>query len=259
MAIKLRKLRPNEGATKKKKRVGRGVGSGLGKTAGRAEGPEGPPGHHGARSAFEGGQTPLQRRLPKRGFRNPFRIEAVPSTSATLDSFDAGARSTATALREMRPRPEAVDAHQDPRQRRAHQEAHRHGPPLLQVAPARRSRRRAARSRSSRRPGCGEGRSPPARKDVHGGLAGFANISKVPELRRAVLFTLAMLAVYRIGVFVTIPGVDRNVMSALRDEGRRGLVPRLLQHVLGRRAASSCRSSRSASCRTSSRRSSCSC
>src|SRR5215475_12676061 len=46
-------------------------------------------------------------------------------------------------------------------------------------------------------------------------LAGFANIGKVPELRNRVLFTLGMLAVYRIGVFVTIPGVDRNVMAAL--------------------------------------------
>src|SRR5262252_6129500 len=43
-------------------------------------------------------------------------------------------------------------------------------------------------------------------------LAGFANIGKVPELRRRVIFTLGMLAVYRIGVFVTVPGVDRNVM-----------------------------------------------
>ena len=46
-------------------------------------------------------------------------------------------------------------------------------------------------------------------------LAGFANIGKVPELRRRVLFTLVMLAVYRVGVFVTIPGVDRNVMQSL--------------------------------------------
>jgi len=46
-------------------------------------------------------------------------------------------------------------------------------------------------------------------------LAGFLNIGKVPELRRRALFTLAMLAVYRIGAFVTIPGVDRNVMKAV--------------------------------------------
>ena len=46
-------------------------------------------------------------------------------------------------------------------------------------------------------------------------LSAFANIGKVPELRRRILFTVGLLAVYRIGVFVTIPGVDRTVMNAL--------------------------------------------
>src|SRR5215475_14062293 len=55
-------------------------------------------------------------------------------------------------------------------------------------------------------------------------LAGFANIGKVPELRNRVLFTLGMLAVYRIGVFVTIPGVDRNVMAALVSKQGGGLL-----------------------------------
>lgn len=73
--MKIEELRPAEGSRKKGKRVGRGVGSGLGKTSGK--------GHKGlkARSGgtvglgFEGGQMPLQRRLPKRGFRNRFSIE----------------------------------------------------------------------------------------------------------------------------------------------------------------------------------------
>jgi len=55
-------------------------------------------------------------------------------------------------------------------------------------------------------------------------LAGFANINKVPELRRRVIFTLAMLAVYRIGAFVTIPGVDRNVMKAVVNKQGGGLL-----------------------------------
>src|SRR5262252_4903005 len=55
-------------------------------------------------------------------------------------------------------------------------------------------------------------------------LAGFANIGKVPELRKRVLFTLGMLAVYRIGVFVTIPGVDRNVMAAVVNKQGGGLL-----------------------------------
>ena len=55
-------------------------------------------------------------------------------------------------------------------------------------------------------------------------LAGFSNIGKVPELRRRVLFTLGMLAVYRIGAFVTIPGVDRNVMRQLVSKQSGGLL-----------------------------------
>src|SRR5215212_2970106 len=55
-------------------------------------------------------------------------------------------------------------------------------------------------------------------------LAGFANINKVPELRRRVLFTMAMLAVFRIGAFVTIPGVDRNVMRAVMNKQGGGLL-----------------------------------
>jgi large subunit ribosomal protein L15 len=79
MGTTLHTLAPNPGATHKKKRVGRGPGSGYGKTAGRGQkGQKARAGHHGARVGFEGGQMPMQRRLPKRGFKNPFRVEAHP-------------------------------------------------------------------------------------------------------------------------------------------------------------------------------------
>lgn len=76
--LTLSNLRPSTGATSARKRVGRGPGSGLGKTAGR--------GHKGHKArtggatnpGFEGGQMPLYRRLPKRGFTNPFRVAAQP-------------------------------------------------------------------------------------------------------------------------------------------------------------------------------------
>lgn len=69
--MKLNELADNPGATKKRKRVGRGIGSGLGKTAGR--GVKGQKSRSGvAIKGFEGGQMPLYRRLPKRGFNNPF-------------------------------------------------------------------------------------------------------------------------------------------------------------------------------------------
>ena len=101
MTISLSNLRPNEGATKKKKRVGRGPGSGRGKTAARGQkGQKARSGHHGARVGFEGGQMPMQRRLPKRGFNNPFRVEAHAVNVVELERrFDAGATVDLDALR----------------------------------------------------------------------------------------------------------------------------------------------------------------
>ncbi len=92
--MKLHELRPPKGAKKRKKRVGRGTGSGWGKTAGR--------GHKGqkARSggtihpAFEGGQIPLQRRLPKRGFTNFGRKEYAILNVEALNRFETGTEVT---------------------------------------------------------------------------------------------------------------------------------------------------------------------
>src|SRR5512134_2100659 len=98
----LSNLTPAPGATKSRKRVGRGPGSGNGKTAGR--------GHKGRRSrsggntppGYEGGQMPLQRRLPKRGFHNPFRTAYEVVNVGQLEAFDAGAEVTPEALRGRR-------------------------------------------------------------------------------------------------------------------------------------------------------------
>lgn len=96
-------LCPPDGARRKKKRVGRGEGSGKGVTAGR--------GHKGAKSrsgfkrkrGFEGGQMPLHRRVPKRGFRNPFRTEyAVVNLDTLSERFDDGTEVTPELLRERR-------------------------------------------------------------------------------------------------------------------------------------------------------------
>jgi large subunit ribosomal protein L15 len=99
----LNNLRPPKGAKHGKKRVGRGQGSGNGKTAGR--------GHKGAQSrsgysfkrGFEGGQMPLHRRVPKRGFHNPFRVEYEVVNLDTLgERFDAGTIVTMDLLVERR-------------------------------------------------------------------------------------------------------------------------------------------------------------
>ena len=97
----LSNLKPAQGAKRTRKRVGRGEGSGSGVTAGR--------GHKGAKSrsgfkfkrGFEGGQMPLHRRIPKRGFHNEFRTEyAVVNLDTLADRFDAGAVITPELLRE---------------------------------------------------------------------------------------------------------------------------------------------------------------
>ena len=97
----LHNLRKPAGSTHAKKRVGRGQGSGNGKTAGR--------GHKGAKSrsgfkfkrGFEGGQMPLHRRVPKRGFNNPTRVEYdVVNLDTLAERFQAGAVITPEALRE---------------------------------------------------------------------------------------------------------------------------------------------------------------
>jgi large subunit ribosomal protein L15 len=99
--MNLNDLKPPKGAKHAKKRVGRGEGSGSGVTAGR--------GHKGQKSrsgyqhkrGFEGGQMPLQRRVPKRGFFNPFRVEyAVVNLDTLCERFEAGTEITPELLRE---------------------------------------------------------------------------------------------------------------------------------------------------------------
>lgn len=111
MSITLHNLHPNPGATKAKKRLGRGRGSGTGKTSGKGvKGQKARPGHHGARFAFEGGQMPMPRRIPKRGFTNPNRVEAFPINVETLEKqFEAGATVDLETLRAKGIVPKLVD------------------------------------------------------------------------------------------------------------------------------------------------------
>ncbi|MDL2205926.1 50S ribosomal protein L15 [Eubacteriales bacterium OttesenSCG-928-N13] len=96
--MKLHELKPAVGSTTAPKRLGRGIGSGLGKTSGK--------GHKGAkarsgggkRPGFEGGQMPLVRRLPKRGFFNPFRTVYAAINVDRLDIFEDGSTVTAVEL-----------------------------------------------------------------------------------------------------------------------------------------------------------------
>ena len=99
MALSLNNLKPAEGSTHKKKRVGRGPGSGLGKTAGRGNKGQKSRSGYSSRPGFEGGQMPLQRRLPKRGFTNIFKKQWLEISLAKLEeNFNAGDEITPEIL-----------------------------------------------------------------------------------------------------------------------------------------------------------------
>ena len=101
MALSLNNLKPAPGSTHKKKRVGRGPGSGLGKTAGRGHKGQKSRSGYSSRPGFEGGQMPLQRRLPKRGFTNIFKKEWIEISLAKIEAnFNAGDTVTPEILHE---------------------------------------------------------------------------------------------------------------------------------------------------------------
>ena len=100
--MKLHEIKPNDGAIKPKKRVGRGTGSGLGKTSGKGHKGQNARSGGGVRPGFEGGQLPLFRRLPKRGFSNAmFKTEYATINVSDLNKFEDGAVITPELLKEM--------------------------------------------------------------------------------------------------------------------------------------------------------------
>lgn len=100
--MKLNSLHPNEGAIKTRKRVGRGPGSGLGKTSGKGHKGQNARSGGGVRPGFEGGQLPLFRRLPKRGFSNAmFKTRYAVINLSDLNKFENGAEVTPELLKEM--------------------------------------------------------------------------------------------------------------------------------------------------------------
>lgn len=98
--MKLHELTSTPGARKSRKRVGRGIGSGMGKTATRGHKGQNARSGGGVRPGFEGGQNPLYRRLPKRGFNNQFRKEYAVVNVEELNKFAAGTEITPDVLLE---------------------------------------------------------------------------------------------------------------------------------------------------------------
>ncbi len=97
--MRLHELKPDKG-TKNKKRKGRGIASGLGKTSGRGHGGQKSRSGGGVRPRFEGGQMPLQQRLPKRGFTNIFRSDLAEINVEALNRFESDSVVTPDILKE---------------------------------------------------------------------------------------------------------------------------------------------------------------
>ncbi|WLD93546.1 50S ribosomal protein L15 [Alkalihalobacillus sp. AL-G] len=98
--MKLHELKPSEGSRSNRNRVGRGIGSGNGKTSGRGHKGQNSRSGGGVRPGFEGGQNPLARRLPKRGFTNPTRVEYAVVNVEKLNRFEEGTEVTPELLLE---------------------------------------------------------------------------------------------------------------------------------------------------------------
>ncbi len=96
--MKLHELAPAVGSKKTRTRVGRGLGSGLGKTSGRGQKGQNSRSGGGVRTGFEGGQMPLYRRLPKRGFKNIFALQYAEVNVSQLNRFEDGATVDPVAL-----------------------------------------------------------------------------------------------------------------------------------------------------------------
>lgn len=96
--MKLNQLTAAPGSTQERKRIGRGCGSGTGKTAGKGHKGQKARAGHGMRPGFEGGQMPLQRRIPKRGFNNIFAKEIAAVNAGALNRFEDGAVVDTAAL-----------------------------------------------------------------------------------------------------------------------------------------------------------------
>ncbi len=98
--MKLHEITAAPGSTREAKRVGRGHGSGNGKTAGKGHKGQKARAGKGFRAGFEGGQMPLHRRIPKRGFTNIFAVEVTAINVAQLNCFEDGATVTVESLKE---------------------------------------------------------------------------------------------------------------------------------------------------------------
>ena len=229
--MSLNNLRPPKGAKHPRKRVGRGPGSGHGKTASRGTRAR----SRGRASASSAGSRAARCRsiaaCRSAASHNPFRVEyAVVNLDTLAEVFDAGSAVTPELLRERGLVREARAPDQGARPRRDREEAdgaartssadrrRRRSRPRAAVAEVDRSGSRAIASRH--------------RRTRHEHMDSLKNIFAIPELRKRVLFTFGLLAVYRVGGHIPTPGINTQALSILTEQATEQPV-RPVRHVLG--------------------------
>ena len=193
----LSNLKPPRGSRHRKVRVGRGMGSKMGKTSGAGNKGQQSRRGYSRRPGFEGGQMPLHRRLPKRGFSAPDSTTYAVMNVESLNVFEAGETISPEllyALGVLRVKREGAE---DSGQRRIESGVDGAGARVQQVG--------GGKDHSRRR----KGRSPAMNKL----FLAIRNIFSTPDLRNRVLFTLGMLAVYRLGGHIPTPGINTALLQ----------------------------------------------
>jgi large subunit ribosomal protein L15 len=191
--------RATPGSHRNRKRLGRGPGSGTGKTSGKGhKGIKARSGHHGPggnKPHFEGGQMPLTRRVPKRGFHNPARIE---SQVVGLDDL---------ALIEA---PRSRWRRWSPRGSSSPRRARRSSWPMARSAGRDGARLKVSGSAREKIVAAGGSRRGIRQMAQANPMAAVGNIYRTPELWQKIMFTFLCLVIYRVGSHVTAPGRGRD-------------------------------------------------
>ena len=268
--MKLNELRDNPGARTSRKRLGRGIGSGLGKTSGK--------GHKGAKRAHQQHQAALLRGRPDAALSAPAearlqqptprrlrRGQSRPAAAGDRCRHGSTPASRSTPRRWSRPAWCAASLAGI----RLLGQGELKAAVTIEVAGASKGAVAAVEQAGGKvvvlgAAGGSLSLPAPAQERRMASVAeqlaaniNFGAFAKATELKKRLWFTLGCLIVYRLGTYIPLPGIDpRGHGADLPAAARRH--PRHVQHVLGRCARSACRSSRSTSCRTSPPRSSCS-
>lgn len=198
--MKLHELQPAAGSRKVRNRVGRGLGSGNGKTAGRGMKGQNSRSGGGVRTGFEGGQMPIYRRLPKRGFKNVWAKTFAEVNVETLNRFEDGTTVDPVVLVESGILKNVQDG-------------------IRILGNGELTKKLTVRANGFTKSAEEKITAAGGKVEVIEVLSALGNIFKIPELRQKIIFTLVMFAIFRMGTHIPVPGVDPTAIEKLFANG----------------------------------------